>query len=223
MHDHCAARHSSPTNSEDQSMPMGREDAYEPGSFIDSVDDIAEFGSAEEWEDWLDKNHSSSKGIWVRIFKKGSGVKSVSVAEALDVALCYGWITGQARPHDDTSWLGRFVPRRPKSIWSKVNTGHVERLLKEGRMRPAGLKQVEEAKRDGRWGRAYSPPSGAKAPADFTRALRKNEAALAFFKTLNRGNVYAILFRLENTKSEEARRTKIRQMVEMLERGESFH
>jgi uncharacterized protein YdeI (YjbR/CyaY-like superfamily) len=113
------------------------------------VDEIAEFKSAAEWEDWLAKNHSLSKGIWVRFFKKGSGFTSVTNTEALDAALCYGWITGQARPYDDTSWLGRFVPRRPRSIWSKINAGHVDRLTGEGRMKPAGLKQVEEAKRMG--------------------------------------------------------------------------
>jgi uncharacterized protein YdeI (YjbR/CyaY-like superfamily) len=187
------------------------------------VDEIAEFVSAAEWEEWLAKNHSTSKGVWIRLFKKGSGVASVTNAEALDVALCYGWITGQARPHDDTSWLGRFVPRRPRSIWSKINVGHAERLAKEGRMKPAGLKQVEEAKRDGRWGRAYSPPSQAEVPADFTRELNKNKKALAFFETLNRANVYAVVFRLENAKSEEARKAKIRQMIEMFERGERFH
>jgi len=187
------------------------------------VDDLAEFTSGEEWERWLAENHTRSKGIWIRLFRKGSGVPSVTVAEALDSALCYGWITGQARPYDGTSWLGRFVPRRPRSIWSKINVGHVERLTREGRMRPAGLKQVEEAKRDGRWERAYSPPRTARVPADFNRALGKNKKALASFETLKKSNRYAILFRLENTKSEAARKAKIDQIVSMLERGETFH
>ena len=183
----------------------------------------AEFRSAEEWERWLAENHAASKGTWIRLFRKGSGVASVTTAEALDVALCYGWITGQARPYDDTSWLNRFVPRRPKSIWSKINVGHAERLIREGRMKPAGLKQVDEAKRDGRWERAYSPPSRAEVPADFLRELRKNEKALAFFKTLNRANIYSVVFRLENAKSGEARKTKIAQIVKKFEREEAFH
>jgi uncharacterized protein YdeI (YjbR/CyaY-like superfamily) len=182
-----------------------------------------EFRSAEEWEEWLAENHIASKGTWIRFFRKGSGVVSVTTGEALDVALCYGWITGQARPYDDTSWLGRFVPRRPKSIWSKVNVCHAERLIREGRMKPAGLKQIEEAKRDGRWDRAYSPQSKAKVPTDFISELSKNEKALAFFKTLNKANVYSVVFRLENAKTEEARKAKIRQIVKMFERGEAFH
>jgi uncharacterized protein YdeI (YjbR/CyaY-like superfamily) len=184
---------------------------------------VAEFRSAGDWGRWLAKNHSASKGTWVRFYRKGSGVPSVTVGEALDAALCYGWITGQARPYDDTSWLNRFVPRRPGSIWSKINVGHAERLIREGRMRPAGLKQVEEAKRDGRWARAYSPPSKAKVPEDFIRELEKSEKAQAFFKTLNKANVYAVVFRLENAKSETARKTKIRQIIEMFEREEAFH
>jgi len=189
----------------------------------DAAAAVAEFGSAEEWEDWLAENHSSSKGTWIRFFKKDSGVASVTVGEALDAALCYGWITGQARPYDDTSWLGRFVPRRPKSIWSKINAGHAERLIRAGRMKPAGLKQIDEAKRDGRWDRAYSPQSKATVPADFLSELRKNEKALAFFKTLNKTNLYSVVFRLENAKTEEARKAKIHQIVEMFERGEAFH
>jgi uncharacterized protein YdeI (YjbR/CyaY-like superfamily) len=187
------------------------------------MDEIVEFRSSEDWEEWLERNHSTSKGIWIRLYKKGSGVSSVTVAEALDGALCYGWITGQARPRDDISWLGRFVPRRPRSIWSKINVGHIERLTKDGRMKPAGLRQVEEAKDDGRWARAYSPSKTAKVPDDFTRALKKNKKASAFFKTLNKTNVYSVVFRLENAKSEEARKAKIAQIVEMLEKGEKFH
>jgi uncharacterized protein YdeI (YjbR/CyaY-like superfamily) len=141
----------------------------------------------------------------------------------LDAALCFGWITGQARPHDDTSWLGRFVPRRPQSIWSKINTQHAERLIKAGRMKPAGLKQIEEAKRDGRWDRAYSPQSKAVVPADFKRELDKNKGALAFFRTLNKTNVYAVVFRLESAKSADVRKARIRRMIEMLERQEKFH
>jgi uncharacterized protein YdeI (YjbR/CyaY-like superfamily) len=185
--------------------------------------EVAEFKSVSQWDKWLYKNHSKSKGIWIRFFKKALGVSSVSTSDALDVALCYGWITGQAKPYDEKSWLGRFVPRRPKSIWSKINTRRAEKLIRQGRMKPAGLKQVREAKRDGRWDRAYSPPSTANLPDDFTSALEKNKDAKAFFKTLNRANVYSVVFRLENAKNKESRREKIRQMIKMFEKGEKFH
>ena len=187
------------------------------------MDQVVEFNSAKKWEAWLAKNHSTSKGIWLRLFKKNSGFVPVKGSEALDVALCYGWITGQARSYDDVSILWRFTPRRERSMWSKINTWHAERLIKEGRMEPAGLKQIEEAKRDGRWDRAYSPQRTATVPRDFIRELNKNKKAKAFFKTLNRTNTYAIIFRLENTKSKERRRAKINSIIEMLENGKEFH
>ena len=186
-------------------------------------DEIVEFQSASQWDKWLAKNYSKSKGTWIRFFKKASDVSWIDTSDALDVALCYGWITGQARPYDETSWLGRFVPRRPKSIWSKINTKRAETLIRQGRMKSVGLKQVEEAKRDGRWDRAYSPPSSAKLPEDLIKALRKNKGAEAFFKTLNRANIYSVAFRLENAKNEESRSLKIRQMIKMFEKGEKFH
>ena len=187
------------------------------------MDEVAEFKSASQWDKWLTKNHSKSKGTWIRFFKKSSDVSSVSTSEALDVALCYRSITGQGKPYDEKSWLGRFVPRRPKSIWSKINTKRAEKLIRQGRMKPAGLKQVKEAKKDGRWDRAYSPPSTAKLPEDFIKALEKNKEAEAFFKTLNRANIYSVVFRLENAKTEELRREKIRLIIKMFEKGEKFH
>jgi uncharacterized protein YdeI (YjbR/CyaY-like superfamily) len=187
------------------------------------MDEAIAFESEEDWERWLGKNHANSKGVWIRFYKKASGVVSVSTSQALDVALCYGWITGQARPYDDISWLSRFVPRRPRSIWSKINTRHAERLIGDKRMKPAGLRQVAEAKRDGRWERAYSPPTTATLPPEFTRALNKSKEAKAFFKTLNRANVYAIAFRLETAKNAEAKRARSAAIVEMLERHERFH
>jgi uncharacterized protein YdeI (YjbR/CyaY-like superfamily) len=187
------------------------------------MDEIVEFRSMSQWDKWLAKNHSKSSGIWVRFFKKASDISSISTSDALDVALCYGWITGQAKPYDEKSWLGRFVPRRPKSIWSKINTKRAEMLIRQGRMKRAGLKQIEEAKRDGRWDRAYSPPSTAKLPDDFIKELQKNKEAEAFFKTLNRANIYSVVFRLENAKNEELRRTKITKIIKMLEKGEKFH
>jgi uncharacterized protein YdeI (YjbR/CyaY-like superfamily) len=171
----------------------------------------------------LARNHSKSMGVWMRMYRKSSGVASLSNSDALDVALCYGWITGQSRPYDGISWLDRYVPRRPKSIWSKINTERVERLTREGRMKPAGLRQVEEAKRDGRWQSAYTPPSRARLPADFIRALRRVPRAEAFFSTLNRSNVYAVVFRLENAKDAKSRKAKIEQMIRMFERGEKLH
>ena len=135
-----------------------------------------EFRSAEEWDGWLARNRESD-GVWIRFFKKGSGVPSVGVGDAVDVALCHGWITGQMRPWDERSWLNRFVPRRPGSLWSKINTERAERLIREGRMRPAGLREVEAAKKDGRWLRAYAPPSRAKVPADLAEVLSRCPAA----------------------------------------------
>jgi uncharacterized protein YdeI (YjbR/CyaY-like superfamily) len=187
------------------------------------MDEIAEFRSMSKWDKWLAKNYSKSTGIWVRFFKKASDISSISTSDALDVALCYGWITGQAKPYDEKSWLGRFVPRRPKSIWSKINTKRAERLIREGRMKPAGLRQIEKAKKDGRWDRAYSPPSTAKLPDDFIKALQKNKEAEAFFKTLDRANIYSVVFRLENAKTEELRREKIRLIIKMFEKGEKFY
>jgi len=187
------------------------------------MDEIAEFQSATQWDKWLAKNHSRSNGIGIRFFKKASDVSSINTSDALDMALCYGWITGQARPFDEKSWLGRFVPRRPKSIWSRINTKRAETLIRQGRMKSAGLRQVEAAKRDGRWDRAYSPPSTAKLPEDFIKAVQKNKEAQAFFRTLNRANIYSVVFRLENAKNEESRRMKIKQMIKMFEKGEKFH
>jgi uncharacterized protein YdeI (YjbR/CyaY-like superfamily) len=187
------------------------------------LDETLEFESESQWEKWLEKNHDKSKGVWIRLFKKDSGIQTVAVSRAVDVALCYGWITGQAKSHDENSWLARFVPRRPRSIWSKINVQHANRLIREGRMKPAGLRQIEDAKRDGRWARAYSPPSKAKLPNDFLKELQKNRRAQAFFKALNKANVYALVFRLENTRSEARRKEKINQFVKMFERGEKFH
>ena len=184
--------------------------------------DIMSFKSTIEWEDWLANNHSISKGLWIRHFKKDSEKASVTTLEALEVALCYGWITGQGKPCDDQSWLVRYVPRRPNSIWSKINTELAERLIKEGRMKPAGLKQIDEAKRDGRWARAYNSQRNAILPEDFLQELYKNKKATASFKTLNKSKRYAIIFRLENTRNIESRRAKINSIIAMLEESKTF-
>jgi uncharacterized protein YdeI (YjbR/CyaY-like superfamily) len=184
---------------------------------------ILEFRDTGQWERWLSRNHTVSKGVWIRIFKNGTRVPTVSNSDALDIALCYGWITGQAKSYDENSWLARFVPRRPRSIWSKINTERAEKLITEGRMKPAGLAQVQEAKRDGRWERAYSPPSRATVPRDFTQELHKNRRAEEFFGTLDKANKYAVIFRIETTKSRTLRKAKIRRMIRMFEKGKKFH
>ncbi|MDE1865731.1 MAG: YdeI/OmpD-associated family protein [Candidatus Micrarchaeota archaeon] len=187
------------------------------------MEPVIRFASAKEWERWLARNHNGATGIWLRISKKDSKLKSVTGAEALDVALCYGWITGQAKRGDEASVLWRFCPRRPKSIWSKLNTMHAERLIREGRMKPAGLEQIKAAKLDGRWARAYHPPSTATLPRDFLHMVNRNEKAKAFLKTLNRQNRYAIIFRLATTKDPARRKRKIYAMIERLEEGRAFY
>jgi len=181
------------------------------------------FRSAPEFRKWLAANHRQSDGIWLRIFKKGSGEASVTYAEALDEALCFGWIDGQKQPHDDASWRQRFTPRRPKSAWSKINTKHAERLTKAGRMRVAGRAQITAAKTDGRWTAAYDSPSKATFPADFLMALRKNKKAHAFFESLNKANRYAIAYRLQTAKKPETKLRRMKMILAMLARGEAFH
>lgn len=172
---------------------------------------------------WLQKNHDRSEGIWLRFYKQSSGRKSVNHAEALDQALCFGWIDGQAKPKDERSWLQKFTPRRAKSGWSKLNTSHVERLIKSDQMARAGLAAVVAAKADGRWQAAYDSPRNAAPPDDFLKALEKHRKAMAFFKTLNRANVYAIVYRLQTAKKPETRQKRMQMILEMLQRGEKFH
>jgi uncharacterized protein YdeI (YjbR/CyaY-like superfamily) len=183
---------------------------------------IMEFKTAETFETWLVKNHDNSNGLWLKIFKKDSGKKTISYAEALDVALCYGWIDGQKQACDEQAWLQKFCPRRAKSTWSKINTGHVERLIREGRMRPAGLKAVEQAKADGSWEKAYESPSKMTIPEDFLKELSKNKKAEAFFMGLNRTNLYSIGFRLQTAKKQETREKRMKEIIEMLAKGEKF-
>jgi uncharacterized protein YdeI (YjbR/CyaY-like superfamily) len=181
------------------------------------------FKSAAEFRSWLKRNHADTDGIWLRIFKKNSGEKSISYAEALDQALCYGWIDGQKQAHDAHSWLQKFTPRRPASGWSKINTTHVERLITSCQMASAGLKAVEAAKNDGRWQAAYDSPRNAAPPDDFLRALEKNRKAKTFFKTLNRANIYSIVYRLQTAKKPETRKRRMKMILGMLTRGEKFH
>jgi len=181
------------------------------------------FKSKKDWTAWLEKNHGRSAGIWVRLGKKGSGVKSVSKREALDVALCYGWIDGQGKSENEETWLQRFVPRSARSIWSKINRERVLALIASGEMKPAGLKAIENAKKNGRWEAAYDSPSGATVPKDFQDVLDGNAGAKAFFETLDRANRYAVLWRIQTVKKAETRARKIREFVGMLERGERIH
>ncbi len=159
----------------------------------------------------------------MRIFKKGAKSKSIDYAEALDIALCYGWIDGQKKTYDEQSWLQKFTPRRAGSVWSKINTEHVERLTAAGRMTPLGLAQVEAAKRDGRWDRAYASPSAAELPEDFLAELNKRPKAKAFFDTLNKRNTFPVAYRLKSAKKPETRQRRMQAILAMLERGEKFY
>jgi uncharacterized protein YdeI (YjbR/CyaY-like superfamily) len=187
------------------------------------ADDIVAFPSAKSWAAWLKMQHATSAGVWIKFFKKASGVPTVSHAQALDEALCWGWIDGQAKPFDKAAYLQRFIPRRPRSSWSKRNRDHVTRLETEGRMERSGAAQVAVAKADGRWARAYDSPSQAKVPDDFLQALARHKGAEAFFRTLNRANQYAISYRLQTAKRPETRARRLEQILQMMKDGEKFH
>ena len=186
-------------------------------------DPILEVGTRAEWEKWLERNHAKSPGVWLRLAKKGATKPSVTYAEALESALCYGWIDAQKRSESDTTWLQRFMPRRPRSIWSKINREKALALISSGRMKPPGLAEVERAKADGRWDAAYDSPSSATVPDDFQKALNRSARAKKFFKTLNAANRYAILWRIQTARKAETRSARIQSMIEMLEKGETFH
>ena len=179
--------------------------------------------SQQAWEKWLREHHASSSGMSLKIAKKGSGVKTVSHAEALDVALCFGWIDNQRLPLDGTYFLQKFGPRRARSVWSKINTEKAEALIAAGRMQPAGLREVEAAKADGRSAAAYSSQRSAALPEDFLAELERNPEAKAFFETLNSANRYAILFRIQTAKKAGTRARRIEQFIGMLERHEKIH
>jgi len=187
------------------------------------MDGILLFRSPSQFRKWLARNHRRSEGIWLRIFKKGSGEASVTYAEALDEALCFGWIDGQKQRYDDSSWLQRFTRRRPKSGWSKINTQHAERLIKAGRMKAAGQAEVDAAKKDGRWAAAYHSQSQATFPEDFLAALDRNQKAKAFFESLNSANRYAIAYRLQTAKKQETKQRRMEMILAMLDKGEAFH
>ena len=181
------------------------------------------FRSSKELRAWLTREHSRAPGLLLQIYKKDSDVPSITYAEALDQALCFGWIDGQKLPFDATSWIQKFTPRRAKSGWSKKNVGHVERLIQEGLMKPAGLKEMEAAKADGRWAAAYDSPATATVPPEFIKELSRNAKAKQFYATLNKANLYAIAYRLQTAKRLETKVKRIKLIVEMLARGEKFH
>lgn len=184
---------------------------------------IVRFSSAHEFRAWLREHHAEPDSIWLRFFKKGSGEQSITYAEALDEALCFGWIDSQVKKYDEKSYLQKFSPRRTKSVWSKINVGHVERLIKEKRMTHSGLKEVEEARRDGRFDRAYEPPSKAEIPADLQKIIDRDPKTKAFVATFSRSNINAISFRLATAKKPETRARRLEAIADMLMRGETFH
>jgi uncharacterized protein YdeI (YjbR/CyaY-like superfamily) len=177
---------------------------------------IIAFASSNAWETWLEKHHATANGLWLKIAKKGSGIDTVSYAEALDVALCYGWIDGQKASFDDHHWLQRFTPRRPRSKWSKVNRVKATELIKRGEMKPAGLREVERATQDGRWDAAYDAQSTATVPDDLRREFDKNVVARKCFSTLDSRNRYAILYQIQDAKNPETRARRIEKYVAML-------
>jgi uncharacterized protein YdeI (YjbR/CyaY-like superfamily) len=181
------------------------------------------FTTAQAWEAWLAKHHATASGLWIRFYKKASGHPTITHAQALDAALCYGWIDAHVKPLDAESWLHRFTPRGLKSGWSKINIGHAERLIQAKRMRPAGLARIQEAQADGRWQRAYDSPKAMSMPDDFLKALGKDKKAMAFFKTLNRANLYAIAYRLQTAKKPETRQRRMDLILAMLAEGKKFH
>ena len=184
---------------------------------------ILTLASEAEWEAWLDAEHATSDGVWLKFAKKGSGVETVVYAEALDVALCYGWIDSQVARLDERFYLQKFTPRRARSKWSQINREKIEALTKKGRMKPAGLEQVELAKADGRWDAAYSSPANIEVPDDLKAALEASPKAAEFWDGLNKSNRFAILYQLHDAKKPETRARRLEKFVGMLERGEKLY
>jgi uncharacterized protein YdeI (YjbR/CyaY-like superfamily) len=184
---------------------------------IVQCDDQAAFAA------WLERNHAQSQGVWLKLAKKASQTKTVTYAEAVEEALCYGWIDGQVARHDESFYLQRFTPRRKRSAWSRINRDKATRLIEQKRMKPAGLRQIQAAKDDGRWEAAYEPQSAATVPADLQEALDGNPKAKAFFETLTGQNRYAILYRIQAAKRPETRTRRIAEYVAMLAEGRTLH
>jgi uncharacterized protein YdeI (YjbR/CyaY-like superfamily) len=181
------------------------------------------FETARDWEDWLEGHHSSSVGLWLKLAKKSSKVRSITYPEAVEGALAWGWIDGQKKSFDDQWWLQKFTPRGPRSIWSKLNVEKATALIAARRMKPPGLRQIERAKRDGRWKAAYDSAKTSNVPRDLAAALAKNARARAFFATLESRNRYAILFRIQQAKKPETRAERIARFVTMLAKHQKLH
>ena len=181
------------------------------------------FATQQDWEAWLKEHHTDTKGMWLKIAKKGTGISSVDYAEALESALCYGWIDGQKASCDDRYWLQKFTPRSPKSMWSKVNCDKATALIAAGRMQPAGLRQVQLARDDGRWDLAYESQSKITIPDDFQRELDNNQQAKESFNTLNSVNRYAILRRIQISKKPETRAARIQKFIDMLSNHQKLY
>ena len=185
--------------------------------------EILLFEDQKAWQIWLGGNYRTSAGVWLRLAKKSSGLHSLTYQEALDVALCHGWIDGQKKSYDAQSWLQKFTTRGPKSIWSKINRARALALIDAGRMQPAGLAAIEQARENGQWEGAYDSHRTAQPPEDFQSALDANPDAAEFYATLNSANRYAILFRLQTARKPETRQKRLEQFIRMLERHEKLH
>ena len=181
------------------------------------------FKSAKAFEAWLKKNHATSEGLWLKIAKRGSNEPSVTYPEAVEIALCWGWIDGQKKSLDDQHYLQRFTPRRARSVWSRINVNKVQALIEAGRMQAPGQAQIEAAKADGRWARAYDSARTSTVPEDLQAALEAEPAAKTFFASINASNRYAILWRIQTAARAETRARRIAKLVEMLARGETIH
>jgi uncharacterized protein YdeI (YjbR/CyaY-like superfamily) len=181
------------------------------------------FERQQDWARWLKENHSTSPGVWLQLAKKGTDIGSVSYEEAVEAALCFGWIDGQKEAHSEQYWLQKFTPRSDRSVWSKINKAKALALIKAGKMKPAGLNEIERAKRDGRWDAAYDSAGKSVVPSDFQSALDGNSPARDFFGTLDSRNRYAVVFRIQTAKTAETRAKRMSQFVQMLERHEKIH
>ncbi len=184
---------------------------------------IKPFKTAKDWRTWLGKNQDLQEGIWLQVFKVDSGIESIKITEALEEALCYGWIDGQRKSYDEQSYLQKYTPRRPQSIWSKRNIGIVETLIKEGKMMPRGFAEIEKAKADGRWARAYDSHTTMQDAEDLMQELAKNTTAMDFYESLNKRNKFAINFRLQTAKKPETRDKRMKEILTMLKEGRMFH
>jgi uncharacterized protein YdeI (YjbR/CyaY-like superfamily) len=181
------------------------------------------FKSQARWHAWLEENHEKPEGLWLHFAKKGSGVVTVTYEEALETALCFGWIDGQLRTHDERTFVRKFTPRRARSIWSKVNRAKAEKLIESGRMKPPGLRAIERARDGGEWDTAYDSSRTATVPPDFHAALDKARSAAAFFARLDSANRYAILWRIQTARGPETRAKRVADIVAMLKKKETFH